>query len=177
MLVFWSDTRCCLEKNSRRFRVYYKTQGRGDGDIRRRQTTRSWNWPTGYPDYFDKDGILRCEYVTEYADKIAQQFGYEGLSANQLRTFYLAVKQQQQRLRYQNDFSRVLVELQKLKSIAHDRANRLPKVIPESFKEFIDKNVDKLTAAAGQRYFEKGFVEHFQAVVAYCAGRLEKGGR
>lgn len=139
-----------------------------------------WQPPKGYPSYFDKEDkkhVLLVEYVTTYADQIAQQFGEDGLSKNQLQDFYRFTKDQQQALQHGRSFSEVLVRLKKLKAIAHDRRNRRNSGVTESFKQFIDKNVDALSVAGGKETFEKGFLEHFQAVVAYCAGRLKEGGR
>lgn len=126
---------------------------------------------TGYPDYFDADGILKCEYLTDRAEKIAQAFGRAKpkLTPHQLRAFYQHVKRQQGALRNGRPFREVRVEICKLKPFATERAEK--DKIPAEFKEFICRNVDQVK---DEKTFVDGFVEHFQAVVAYCAGTIQE---
>lgn len=128
-------------------------------------------FPPGYPDYFDSDGILKCEYLTERAERIAQAFGNAKpkLTPHQLRAFYQHVKRQQGALKNGRPFREVLVEICKLKPFAVERAQK--DKIPTEFKEFICRNVDKVK---DQKTLLDGFVEHFQAVVAYCAGTIQE---
>lgn len=126
---------------------------------------------TGYPDYFDSDGVLKCEYLTDLAEKIAHAFGAARpkLTTHQLRAFYQHVKRQQAALKNRRPFREVLVEVCKLKPFVAERAEK--EKVPEEFREFISRNVDKVK---DQRTFLEGFVEHFQAVVAYCAGTIQE---
>jgi CRISPR/Cas system CSM-associated protein Csm2 small subunit len=57
-------------------------------------------------------------------------------------------------------------EIARLKAFAADRAGRADNALPSSFKQFIDRNVDAIIDVAS---FRKGFMPHFEAVVAYCA--------
>lgn len=124
-------------------------------------------FPPDYPTYFDSNGVTRAEYVDSLADAIARRFGEERLTMHQLRAFYQYVKQREAALRYQKPWGEVLFELKRLKQFAHERARK--NKVPDVFKQFIDRNIDKLT---DRKSFERGFLEHFQAVVAYSAGRL-----
>lgn len=128
-------------------------------------------FPPGYPDYFDSGGVLKCEYMTELAEKIAQAFGrgHPKLTTHQLRAFYQHVKRQQAAVKNGRPFREVLVELCKLKPFARERAEK--EKIPHEFEQFISRNVDKVK---DQKAFAEGFVEHFQAVVAYCAGTIQE---
>jgi CRISPR type III-A-associated protein Csm2 len=125
----------------------------------------------GYPDYFDPDGTLKCEYLTDRAERIAEAFGRAKpkLTPHQLRAFYQHVKRQQGALKNGRPFREVLVEICKLKPFATERAEK--EKIPDEFREFICRNVDKVK---DEKAFLEGFVEHFQAVVAYCAGTIQE---
>jgi CRISPR-associated protein Csm2 len=128
-------------------------------------------FPPGYPDYFDQDGVLRTEYVTTLAEDIAKELGYSRprMAMHQLRAFYNHVKRQENAINNGRPFREVLPEISKLKPIASERESK--EKIPEPFKEFIDRNVDK---SKDEKAFLRGFVEHFQAVVAYCAGTIRE---
>ena len=129
------------------------------------------DFPPGYPEYFDSDGLLKPEYVTVEAEKIAQALGRTKprMTMHQLRAFYHHVKRQEGALKNGQSFREVLVEVSKLKPFASERASK--DKIPAHFEQFIIRNVDK---AKDEKTFLRGFVEHFQAVVAYCAGTLER---
>ena len=138
---------------------------------RRRDETRRTGgggnvFPPGYPQYFTKDGYTRVELLKEEAERLADRFAAERLTRHQLRAFYDHAKKQLQKLQYGTPFPEVHPEVARLKAFAADRAARA-NPIPRSFKEFIDRNVD---AIADEKSFEKGFMPHFEAVVAYCAG-------
>jgi len=144
------------------------TRARGSRD-----TARGLHLLRDYPDYpayFDDVGVLKCGYLTDLAEKWAQTFGEARpkLTPHQLRAFYGHVKRQQAALEAGRPFREVYPEICKLKPFAIERAEK--EKIPIEFKEFICRNVDKAT---DERTFRAGFVEHFQAVVAYCAGTLK----
>lgn len=124
--------------------------------------------PDDYPAYFDEKGVIKSEYLTDLAERIAQQFEKDKLTPHQLRAFYGHVKRQKAALAVRS-WEYIYPEIQKLKPFAHDRHRR--NSIPASFEEFIRRNVDKVQ---DQTTFVDGFVEHFQAVVAYCTGRLKQ---
>jgi CRISPR type III-A-associated protein Csm2 len=125
----------------------------------------------GYPAYFDADGLLKPEFVTELAEEIAQRLGNERpkMGMHQLRAFYGHVKLQEGALQRGRPFKEVYLEIAKLKPFASERANK--DKVPKYFEQFIARNVDKVKDADT---FLRGFVEHFQAVVAYCAGTIRR---
>lgn len=128
-------------------------------------------FPQGYPDYFDSDNLLKPEFVTNLAEDIARNLGNERpkMGMHQLRAFYGHVKLQEGALERGRAFKEVLLEIKKLKPFASERANK--EKVPKYFEEFIARNVDKVV---DKHSFVDGFVEHFQAVVAYCAGTIRR---
>lgn len=128
---------------------------------------RSPSLPEGYPEYFDSDGNLNCEYVTDLAQTIAVRLGAEKLTTHQLRAFYSHVKRLETSLSGGRPFKEIYPEICKLKPFAQERSAKGK--IPKYFGDFICRNADK---ARDQKSF-LGFVEHFQAVIAYCAGTIQ----
>ncbi len=128
-------------------------------------------FPSDYPDYFDSTGTLKCEYVTERAEQIAGCLGRASpqLTMHQLRAFYGHVRRLRGALKGGRQFSGIYPDLCKLKPFARERKEK--DKIPEYFEQFIARNVDKVK---NEDAFVKGFVEHFQAVVAYCAGTIKE---
>jgi CRISPR type III-A-associated protein Csm2 len=123
-------------------------------------------FPPDYPKYFTSEGHTRVELLKNEAETIAARFEADGLKRHQLRAFYDHAKRQLQRLAYGTFFGEVHPEVVRLKAYAADRAGRATNPIPASFKQFIDRNVD---AVNDETSFKKGFMPHFEAVVAYCA--------
>lgn len=125
----------------------------------------------GYPNYFDEDNLLKPEFVTTLAEDIAIKLGNQNpkMTMHQLRSFYSHVKLQEGALKNKRPFKEVYLKIALLKPFATERASKGK--IPAYFEQFIIRNVDKVKDADT---FLRGFVEHFQAVVAYCAGTLER---
>lgn len=129
-----------------------------------------------YPDYFDEQGVLKCEYVTSEARRIAERLKKGKMTMHQLRAFYQHVKLQEDALNSGRSFRDVRKDICSLEMFAHDRAAK--RKVPKFFESFIALNVQRVTASqtdelAFRHTFLDGFVEHFQAVVAYCAGILK----
>jgi CRISPR/Cas system CSM-associated protein Csm2 small subunit len=120
----------------------------------------------GYPEYLTKDGHTRVDLITKEAEAVAARFESDRLKRHQLRSFYDHAKRQLRRLEYGAAFGEVHAEIARLKAFAADRAARSDNAVPPSFKRFIDLNVD---AAKDEVLFRKGFMPHFEAVVAYYA--------
>jgi CRISPR type III-A-associated protein Csm2 len=106
------------------------------------------------------------ELLLKEAESLAACFERDGLKRHQLRAFYDHAKRQLQRLQYGASFADVHPEIAKLKAFAADRAQRAENKLPVSFKQFIDRNINAIT---DRKSFERGFMPHFEAVVAYCA--------
>jgi CRISPR type III-A-associated protein Csm2 len=123
-------------------------------------------FPPGYPKYLTAEGYTRVELITGEAENLAARFESDRLKRHQLRSFYDHAKRQLQRLVYGAPFGEVHPEIARLKAFAADRYGRADNALPKSFKDFIDRNVDSV---ADEASFRKGFMPHFEAVVAYCA--------
>lgn len=127
--------------------------------------------PPNYPRYFTDAGFTRVELVQGEAMRIAECFKSAGLNRHQLRAFYDHAKRQLQRLDYGIPFDEVRIEIARLEAFAADRAGRSTNALPQVFKSFIDRNVK---AVKDEKCFQKGFMPHFEAVVAYCATLRER---
>lgn len=116
--------------------------------------------------YFDERGNLFQRYIIRGcdADDIALQLGsgHPAMTNHQLRRFYGHVRAADNRLNTTGDFSAVhgdLIRLEPLVSEARGKGK-----VPQLFYDFLLRN---LTEVKTGRDFTKGFLEHFQAVVAY----------
>ncbi len=136
-------------------------------DVNKKKDNDTHNLPEGYLNklqkgYFDTTNCLHEDFITTFADKIAQSF--KGLKNHQLRRFYNHVKAAETRLKMTNDWNCVNLDIKKLCSFVAEAKGKGNK-IPENFYQFIDKNIKKIDS---QRDFE-AFVTHFEAVVGYFA--------
>jgi CxxC-x17-CxxC domain-containing protein len=126
--------------------------------------------PGGLPDgylrggYFDAEGNLRPELVVEQPREIAEALagGRPELSAAALRRFFAKARRIERRLQTESGFAAARPTLLELKPFARDSVKR--DVAPPLFEVFIGRNVD---AVQTERDFLKGFLPHFQYVVAY----------
>ncbi|MBI3583951.1 MAG: type III-A CRISPR-associated protein Csm2 [Nitrospinae bacterium] len=111
--------------------------------------------------YFDSSGCLWEEFITTMASDVAKSFGRK-LKNHQLRRFYGHAKAAENRLRMTGDWDVVNLDVKKLGPFVSEAKGK--DKIPQSFFDFIDKNIKSIKI---QKDFEKGFMEHFQAIVAY----------
>jgi CRISPR type III-A-associated protein Csm2 len=130
--------------------------------------------PAGYlkDGYFDKDGNLLPQVIQDWPEALAKTFARERLTSTQLRRFFNRVRAiEQQDL----PFVRLKEDILSIKPIAAASVGR--EMAPPIFKEFIDKNVE--LAIASENSFRRGFITHFQSVVAYLKyyEQVSKGGR
>jgi len=124
--------------------------------------------PQGYLQggYFQADGkSLLCEIIVSWAEEVAKTLGDSSppMTYTQLRRFYNKVLSIKQKLDAGSEFPQLVPELLTLKRDAADSVGR--ENAPQLFKDFIDRNVD--LAVKEQEAFKKGFLQHFQSVVAY----------
>ncbi len=110
--------------------------------------------------YFDANGRLWEDFVTSMASGVALLF--KGLKNHQLRRFYGHAKAAENRLRMTGDWNSVNLDIKKLSPFVSEAKGK--DKIPQSFFEFIDRNIDAIKT---RKDFEQGFMEHFQAVVAF----------
>jgi len=125
-------------------------------------------------DYFSDGEHLKPQFVDLWADELGQLFGQENLNKSQMRAFFNEAKRLQAIYHVKNDFDVVCTKLLGMKAQAHLRRRR-KNGIPEQFRKFIEINVDKVTNDPKNPKKFEAFVQHFEAVAAYCEGRLRKG--
>jgi len=116
--------------------------------------------------YFDETGNLFEEYIKKggIADLIAEVLGKEKpeMKNHQLRRFYGHVRAAENRLRMTNDFNAVYRDIKKLEPFVAEAKGK--NKIPKTFYDFIMRNTN---AVKNKKDFLEGFLEHFQAVVAF----------
>jgi CRISPR type III-A-associated protein Csm2 len=118
--------------------------------------------------YFDEKGNLRPEMITKTAIEVAHAIGgpqhrERAIKAAQLRRFFAKARYIEQRLDAGQPFASLKSEILVLQPMAADSVRK--KRAPDEFKEFIDRNTS--LAVTNEESFRKGFVQHFQSVVAY----------
>jgi len=124
--------------------------------------------PTQWGSYFDNAGHLRPEFVSkENVDNLARKFERDGLNMHQLRRFFNYCREIERRLRSeQSPWEVERSNVAKLSAFAADAAGKKPPKIPASFREFLDKNVERIRS---KKDFLDGFMEHFEALVGFSA--------
>ncbi|MBE9569957.1 MAG: type III-A CRISPR-associated protein Csm2 [Proteobacteria bacterium] len=115
--------------------------------------------------YHDEKGNIRKELLNEDAEKRAREFKASTLTLTQLRKFYNEFKGLEKRVRAKG-FDPVLPLIKMVCSRASYASNRKNNKIPESFKDFLIKNVKAINE---KRDFD-AFLLHFEAVVGFCYG-------
>jgi len=136
--------------------------------------------PEGYlrNGYFDAKGNVLPSVIQEWPMQLAQSFKNGGLKSTQQRRFFNKAKAIEQKLKSGKDFDRLKEEIRALKPLAASAVGRGN--APELFKRFMELNVDK--AVESEEAFTRGFISHFQSIVAYTKYLEEqpksgKGGR
>lgn len=124
----------------------------------------------GYFHFVNGKPYLREEIFTTEAELVARVLSTKGMTSASLRRFYQKVMGINQRFKDTGDFEEAKPCLFSLYPNAADAVTRNNNV-PEEFRQFINKNVKLATKDA---YHFKGFVEHFQSVLAYFK---ETGGK
>ena len=120
--------------------------------------------------YFDDAGNLRLEYVAKAnLETLARDLARDGLNMHQLRRFFNYCREIERRLRGNQTWEAERASVAKLSAFAADAAGKGK--IPKSFRDFIDKNVQRTRSADG---FLKGFMEHFEALVGFAALYLKE---
>ena len=110
--------------------------------------------------YFDKNGNVLPEVIQQWPEELAQTFRREGMTSTQMRRFFNRARAiQQQGL----PFERAKEDILSLKPIVAASVGRGN--APDVFKTFIDRNVE--LAVSSVESFKRGFLTHFQSVVAY----------
>ena len=116
--------------------------------------------------YLDDKGNLKERYIARNgdADQIAKELGNAkpAMTNHQLRRFYSHVRAAENKLRMTDNFLSVLIDLKKLDPFVAEAKGKGK--IPDLFYTFMIRNLE---AVKSKKDFTDGFLEHFQAVVAY----------
>lgn len=102
------------------------------------------------------------EVLVDWPLAIARSLGPDMKTA-QLRRFFTRVKAIESGLDAGDEFARARAGLMELQPLAAYAVGR--KTAPELFKQFIERNVPLATKDIDS--FKKGFVPHFQSLMAY----------
>lgn len=119
--------------------------------------------------YFDEKGNIFSNLVTTIPEEVAKGLGIGGVTSTQLRRFYTKAKLIEQRLDAGESFESAVAGILELKQHAANAVGRAQGKAEQEgldlLKKFIDRNVD--LAVRSEEAFRKGFLLHFQGVVAY----------
>lgn len=118
--------------------------------------------------YFNDKGYLRTELLVEDAEWVAKQMVAAKVTMGQLRKFFTMARGMQNRLSIQNDFDALIPEIASFHKHAIavvGRADKDKKSYMKSLREFID--INSSIARQDQKNFLKGFIPHFESVIAY----------
>ena len=139
----------------------------------------NYNWKTLESGYLDDEGRLKLELIEDEADKIGEllargginkEIRYEKLSSSQLRRFYNEVKALDAKIDKDNFHENLpFILMLKAKANYAYRGGGRQKKIPESFKDFIIKNVEVVSRERNFESFKK-FTIFFETVVGYFYG-------
>jgi CRISPR type III-A-associated protein Csm2 len=119
--------------------------------------------------YFDGKGNLRAELRVEDADMVAQMLARATVTTGQLRKFFTMARSLEQRLRANGDFAAIVPEIASLQPFAAAAVGRERdegrRARLAALRAFIDVNA--ALARQNEAAFLKGFVPHFESVIAY----------
>jgi len=113
--------------------------------------------------YFDEKGNIFPEAIIEWPRYIAIKLYDSRMAIAQLRNFFGEIRHIEGQLNAGQDFAALrgrIFQLDSYAASAQTRGNA-----PPLFKQFIEKNLE--WAAKDKESFIKGFVPHFECVVAY----------
>ena|SRR3990172_8320107 len=115
--------------------------------------------------YFNEKGYLKSEYQVDYPQKLANFFAGQGDQNKiaQIRKFFDQIRLIEGKFKLKKDFDSVVPELNSLLSLLEYAKNR--KHITQEFQDYLSANIQE--GVKTSKDFEKGFIPHFQALVAY----------
>jgi len=128
--------------------------------------------------YFDENDNLKPELIQKWPQDIARMFKEGGLKSTQLRRFFNRLRVIEQKLKSGQDFNRLKEEIEVLKPLAAASVGRGN--APESFNRFVEHNVGLVVKSPNPDAFTRGFLVHFQSIIAYTKYLEEtekRGGR
>ena len=116
--------------------------------------------------YFEaKNGkrYLRPEVIDTTAMDVAKVLGTRGMKSNQLRRFFNKARGIESKLTRDRDFEAIKMDIYGFKRDVAYQVGR--KLVPDDFQQFINRNVE--LAVQDEESFRKGFLQHFESVLAY----------
>lgn len=145
----------------------------------------NYSWKTLESGYLDEEGRFKKELIEDEADKIGELLAQGGinkrnkknkLTNSQLRNFYNEVKALDAKINEDNFLDNLpFVLMLKAKANYAYRGGKNSK-IPESFKDFIIKNVEVISEEKTYKSFDN-FTTFFETVVGYFYGHGGEGNR
>jgi CRISPR type III-A-associated protein Csm2 len=150
-------------------------------------------WPPDYLNkgYFNAQGVIREELLDRKHMCELVKCVEVSLNNSQLRRFFQHGRQVETLLKNRKPWAEVRPELQKMQNAAayawkdgkEGKAANDPKKdkIPKVFHDFIIENIDAVLRGKDdterEKFFVHGFMPHFEALVAYSAGKLDNNKR
>lgn len=119
--------------------------------------------------YFDSEGNLRVSLRVEDADMVAQILANSGITTGQLRRFFTMARSLEQQLNTSGDFPAIVPEIASLQpfavAVVGKEQNEAQRTRLAVLRDFIDENAQ--LARQSEQAFRKGFLPHFESVIAY----------
>lgn len=117
--------------------------------------------------YFEHGDFIKKEFVVEYPKELVKLFSksYSINKSSQIRKYFDFCRKVEGLFRVRRDFNYVKSELPKLIPHVYNALNKKQPLISKDFSDFIEKNVEK--AILNEANFLKGFIVHFESVIAY----------
>lgn len=112
--------------------------------------------------YFEEDACPRREVLLDWPKDIAQRLA-RGMEPTQLRRFYNAARQIERKLDATGDYGCAKGDLWRLLALAQEAVKK--RKAPPLFGEFMERNAREATKS--EAHFRKGFLPHFECLVAY----------
>lgn len=109
--------------------------------------------------------------IIDWPTAIVKVFATQELSSTALRRFYNKAKALSNKFQFNPNYKLLLPDLYAFERDAAYAASRL--VVPGVFVGFVVKNMH--LATCDEKGF-RGFIEHFQSIVAFAKGKLKEGG-
>jgi CRISPR type III-A-associated protein Csm2 len=121
----------------------------------------------------DAKPVIRDKFVSrQEVEKIVEDLGRAGLGPNQLQRFFRHCRKLQIQLRRKEKiWEEVRPSILMLPAHAVNGMHRPRDPIPQSFVDFITRNVNMIRT---EDDFCKGFMKHFEAVLGYAPKHLRR---
>lgn len=120
--------------------------------------------PEGYlaRGYLDQNGNIYPELITDHAEHVARKL--RGMTQSQFRRYFNHARWIEERVRKGTDFNSLRYELDRMKPIAMAGLVDRNAKVTRAFAEMVHRMVDAVKTGDD---FVKGFMPHFEAVLAY----------